>query len=315
LWEKPPPALRKAIAQALPFFTRAARAAADDKRPLLERVAAVRLLGYGPYVTAAPALKELLKPRNPGELQLAAVRALSLQTQVEVADSLLALWDGYSPGLRREVLEALFARPERVSTLVSAMEKQKVLAGQLEPFRVQQLRKHPNLDLRKRALKLLASQVAPDRQKVVEAYRAALRLKGDATRGKMVFKKNCSTCHRLQNVGVEVGPDLLAALRNKTPDTLLVDILDPSREVDPRYINYYVTTKAGRSFTGMISAETASSVTLRRAEKAEDTILRSDIDEIQATAKSLMPEELEKQLGKQDVADVIVYLLAVATAK
>jgi putative heme-binding domain-containing protein len=314
LWEKPPPALRKAIARALPFFTRAARAAGDDKRPLLERVAAVRLLGYGPYATAA-ALKELLKPRSPGELQLAAVRALSLQTQVGVADSLLASWDGYGPGLRREVLEALFARPERVSALVSAMEKQKVLAGQLEPFRLQQLRKHPNVDLRKRALKILAGQIAPDRQKVVEAYQAALRLKGDATRGKMVFKKNCSTCHRLQNVGVEVGPDLLSALRNKTPDTLLVDILDPSREVDPRYINYYVTTKAGRSFTGMMAAETASSVTLRRAEKAEDTILRSDIDEIQATAKSLMPEELEKQLGKQDVADVIVYLLAVAAAK
>jgi putative heme-binding domain-containing protein len=140
-------------------------------------------------------------------------------------------------------------------------------------------------------------------------------LKPDSAHGKEVFKKVCSTCHRLENEGVEVGPDLLSALRNKTPETLLVDILDPSREVDPRYLNYQIVTKAGRVFTGMIGSETASSLTLRRAEKAEDTILRTQIDEIQATGKSLMPEGLETQLSKQDLADVIAYLLSVAAPR
>ena len=76
-----------------------------------------------------------------------------------------------------------------------------------------------------------------------------------------------------------------------------------------------MTSKAGRVFTGMIAAETASSITLRRAERAEDTILRSQIDEIQATAKSVMPEGLETQLSKQDVADLITYLQAVAVPR
>jgi putative membrane-bound dehydrogenase-like protein len=315
LWERPPPALKEAVAKTLPFFKEAAQAARDGKRPAAERVAAARLLGHGPYATAGPVLKELLAPRNPSEVQMAAVRALSLHNRAQVADLLLAAWGSYSPLVRREVLEALFARPERLTVLLSAIEKKKVLGGQLEPFRVQQLRKHPNLKIRKRALTLLAGQVAPDRQKVVEAYQSALKLKADAKRGKQVFKKNCAICHRLENVGVEVGPDLLSALRTKTRETLLVDILDPSREVDPRYINYVVNTRAGRTFTGMIAADTGSSVTLRRAEKAEDTILRSQIDDIQATAKSLMPEELEKQMTKQDVADVIAYLLAVAARK
>jgi putative heme-binding domain-containing protein len=150
---------------------------------------------------------------------------------------------------------------------------------------------------------------------VVEEYKAALDLQGDAARGKAVFKKTCATCHRLENEGTEVGPDLLSALRNKTPETLLVDILDPSREVDPRYLNYQVITKQGRTFTGMIAAETASSITLRRAEKAEDTILRSQIEVIEATTKSVMPEGLEMQLSKQDLADVIAYLQAVAAPR
>ena len=91
----------------------------------------------------------------------------------------------------------------------------------------------------------------------------------------------------------------------------MLDILDPSREVDPRYQNYVVTTKKGQSLTGLIATETASSITLRRGEKAEDVLLRSQIDEISATGKSLMPDGLETQLSKQDLADLIDYLLTV----
>jgi len=187
----------------------------------------------------------------------------------------------------------LFARPNRISALLDAVEKKELSANQIEPARLEQLRNHKNAALRARAKKLLAGQVSADRRIILEDYQSVLDLKADAGRGKMVFKKNCATCHRLENEGVEVGPDLRSALRNKTKEGLLLDILDPSREVDPRFINYMVTTQGGRVFTGMIAAETASSLTLRRAEKAEDTILRSQVDEIRATAKSLMPDGLE----------------------
>jgi len=174
------------------------------------------------------------------------------------------------------------------------------------------LRKHPEPDLRKRAQTLLAGRAAPDRQKVIDDYRSVLDLKADPVKGKLVFKNVCSTCHRLEDVGTEVGPDLRAALGNKTPEGLLVDILDPSREVDPRYVNYIVSTKAGRILTGIIVGEGASSITLRRAQKEEDVILLKEIEEkdgLIATSKSLMPDELEKQLPKQDLADLIGYLI------
>jgi putative membrane-bound dehydrogenase-like protein len=311
LWEEPPPALKEAVAKALPFFKRAATTARDPKSSAADRIAAARLLGAGPYPLAAPALQECLAPQNSADLQLAAVRALSVHDSAKVPDVLLSGWGGYSPTVRREVLEALFQRPARLTALLDAIEAKKVLGGQIEPVRLEQLRRHPDAKLRQRAQKLLAGQTSADRRKVVEDYGAALELKGDTARGKAVFKKTCATCHRLENEGVEVGPDLLSALRNKSKEQLLSDVLDPSREVDPRYINYLVTTKAGRTFSGMIAAETASSLTLRRAEKAEDTILRTQIDDIQATAKSVMPEGLEMQLTKQDVADVIAYLQGV----
>jgi putative heme-binding domain-containing protein len=298
-----------------PFFEQAAATARNGKRPVAERLAAARFLGYGPFATAAPALQALLAPQSPAEVHLAAVRALGQHENTQVAALLLEPWASYGPAVRREVLEALFARPDRLEALLTAIEKKQVLAGQLEPARLEQLRKHPSAAVRKRAEKLLAGLATPDRRKVLDDYQGALDLKADADRGKAVFKKVCATCHRLENEGVEVGPDLLSALRNKSREQLLADILDPSREVDPRFINYVVVTRAGRSFTGLIAADTGASLTLRRAQKEEDVVLRADIEAIEATTKSVMPEGLEMQLSKQELADVIAYLRSVATPK
>jgi putative membrane-bound dehydrogenase-like protein len=315
LWNQPPEKLKAAIVKTLPFFEQAAATATNEKAVAMERGAAIELLGYGPSKSALPTLGRLLVPQVSSDLQLAAVRALSQHDQPETAKALLSPWASLSPAVRREVIEAIFARSSRIPELLAAVERKQVLAAQIEPARIQQLSKHPDAAVRQHAEKLLAGRAATDRKKVLDDYRAALDFTADKSRGKEVFKKNCATCHRLENVGIEVGPDLVSALRNKSAEQLLTDILDPSREVDPRYINYVVTTKAGRSFSGMIAAETASSVTLRRAEKAEDVILRNQIELLEATAKSLMPEGLEMQMSKQDVADVIVYLQAVATSK
>ncbi|GIW81610.1 MAG: cytochrome c [Gemmatales bacterium] len=311
LWEKPPDELRPVVVQARAIFAQAAKVAANPKTSLAARLDAVRLLGYGPYELASQAFRALLVPESPAEVQRAVIRSLALHDHPQVGQILLAHWPSYSPALRREVVEAVFARTDRLKYFLDAVEKKEILLGQLEPARRLQLEKHPQAEIRRRARKLLAGKASPSRQKVIDAYRAALELKGSAQRGKEVFKKNCAVCHRLEDVGVQVGADLLAALPNKTPEALLIDILDPSREVDPRFINYIVVTKAGKQLTGIIAEESATSVTIRRAEKAEDVVLRTQIDEIIATAKSIMPEELEKQLSQQDVADVIAYLLSV----
>jgi putative membrane-bound dehydrogenase-like protein len=310
LLEKPPQALKKAAGRLRPVFEETARTARSDGKPLAERIDAARLLGYGPYSVAGVPLQELLSPRVPPELQLAAIRALGRHEGPSVSRALLSAWPGYSPTVRRECLEALFARTDRLNALLDALEKKSVLVAHIEPARLELLRRHRDPAVRARARKILVGQVAPDRQKIVAAFREALDLKADRARGKMLFQKNCATCHRLQNVGFEVGADLNAALKNKTPEQLVIDILDPSREVDPRYQNYLLTTRKGQSLSGLIAAETASSITLRRGEKAEDVVLRTQIDDITATGKSLMPDGLEAQLKKQDLADLIEYLLS-----
>ncbi|MGL4550276.1 MAG: PVC-type heme-binding CxxCH protein [Gemmataceae bacterium] len=287
------------------LFAKASATAADRKRPAAERASAVRLLGYGPFDGLAALAPDLLSPRAAPEVQLAAVRALSGQAKPEVARLLLEGWPAAGPALRREMTEALFARPERVKALLDGIESKAVLPIQVEPARLAELRKTP------RGAKLLAGAVVPARAKVVAEYASALKLGSDAARGKMVFAKHCAACHRLEGVGVQVGAELLAALRNKTAEALLIDILDPSREVDPRYLAYQVRTKRGTTLSGIVSADTAASMTLKRGEGAEDTVLRGQIEAVESTGKSLMPDGFEVQIGKQEMADLIRYLLGV----
>jgi putative membrane-bound dehydrogenase-like protein len=283
-----------------------------DKVSEAERVAYVRLLGQGRFDLVGDALGELLSPQTPVAVQTAAIQALSLLNERAAVEAVLEAWPSLGPSARREAQEMLFARTDRLGLLLDALEKNRIPAMQLDPARRDLLLKHPDAALRSRAARLLAAQVPEDRKKVLEEYRVVLDLIGNPTAGKGVFKQHCASCHRLENEGIEVGPDLPSVLKTKAKETLLIDILDPSREVDPRYLNYVVRTVDGRLISGMIASETATSLILRRAEKAEDQLLRSDIEAIQATSKSLMPEGLEKQIKPQELADLIAYLLQTA---
>jgi hypothetical protein len=70
--------------------------------------------------------------------------------------------------------------------------------------------------------------------------------------------------------GHDVGPNLLS-ISNRTPDEVLANVLDPNREVAPNFQEYVVILDDGRVLTGIIAEETATSVTLRRAEAIEET--------------------------------------------
>ncbi len=138
-------------------------------------------------------------------------------------------------------------------------------------------------------------------------YLPSLAMKGDVTAGKAVFTRVCATCHRLDEMGFEVGPNL-GALKEKSPEALLISILDPNRAFESRYANFTVATTDGRLITGLVASETASSVTLRREDGKEDVVLRRDIEEMTASSKSLMPEGLEKELTPRDMANLIAFL-------
>lgn len=251
-------------------------------------------------------LAELLGPRRSPQVQKAALGRLRQGRGAKVAEALLGGWRSYGPGLRADVLEALLSRAEWSERLLGAVEEGKVAAGALDPGQQQRLRSHADASIRERAAKVFAA-AASDRQKVIEEYRAAARLKGDPRRGLEHFRKACASCHKLKGEGHEVGPDL-SAVSSKGFDELLVSILDPNQFVIPVYAGYLAVTKDGRELSGTVAAETPNSITLRLAGGAEEVILRADLRELRSSGLSLMPEGLEKALTAQDVADLVAYL-------
>src|SRR5206468_5371437 len=188
-----------------------------------------------------------------------------------------------------------------------AAERGEADVGQLDLTQRELLRTHRSEAIRTLAARLFGPQAVTTRSSVIDDYKPALRLAGDLKRGEKVYETNCAACHRLGGRGHAVGPDLSSAA-TKDLESILIDILDPNRFVPPNYVQYVVTDKGGRVFTGVIAGQTATSLTLRRQQGEADTILRGDVEELASTGKSLMPEGLEKTIDKQAMADLLAYV-------
>jgi putative heme-binding domain-containing protein len=292
-----------------PMLKQCREMASNPKAMEPDRIAAIEVLGRQPKDQDADLafLSQLLAPQNSAAIQSAALTGLGRMSGGRVADVLIAAWPSQSPGLKSQVLDLLLTHKEWQRKLMTALENNQIPPSQVDAARRLRLLENRDAAIRVASAKLFEGATNTDRQKVLREHRDVITMTGDSHRGKEAFAKRCSVCHRLQDVGFVVGPDL-AALANKSPEYLLTSILDPSKEVDSRYIEYVATTKAGRTFTGILASETATSITLKAQEGKEQVLLRADLDELQSTGKSLMPEGLEKDLTKQDLADVIAYL-------
>ncbi|MBI3863753.1 MAG: c-type cytochrome [Planctomycetia bacterium] len=287
----------------------AARLVVDARAGVSDRIQAAGMLGFGTFAAAKEPLFDCLDSRQPSDLQLAAIRTLAAFAEPEVGTRLLAGWGNYSPPVRTEVVEAMLSRPDRIPLLFDEIEKKTIGVAQISPVRRGRLMRHTDEAIRNRANILLAVDAPGPRGDVIRDYEQKLAtLKGDARRGLLAFERECATCHRLANKGQDVGPSL-ETIRHHAPRQVLTNILDPSREVSPAYVEYVVVTKEGRTATGIVSAETATSVTLRRANNVQETILRDNIEEIAGSGKSLMPDGMEQKIPPQEMANLLAFLL------
>ncbi len=286
----------------------AAKTALDDDGPLADRVAAVALWKGAPFDELAAVAAKLLDPRQPLDVQLAAVEALATAEDVRAADLLLQDWLSKTPKVQTAVLDAIFQRQNRLAKLLDAVQQGEVPSYSLDAARREQLQDNSDAEIRRRSRELLATQgVAKDRQEVLARYTEALTLPRDAGRGDVVFQRQCAKCHRVKEQGYVVGPDLANTIQ-RTDEMLVSDVLDPSNQLTAGYNSYTVVTEDGRIYTGVLAAESATHVTLRREEGKEDTILRKDVDEMAASRTSLMPEKVEQEIKPQEMVDLIAYL-------
>ncbi len=289
-------------------FSRYAELARSAEADLEKRLAAVEVLGAAPRLLFRRTLDELLDPRIPDALQVAVCRAWAGRQETDLVGTILTRWSQFTPNVREAVLEAVFVWEARVYELLSHLESGAIDLSELSALRRERLETFPDGAVRIR-FSLVASKASARPTEIPDAFRAALATKKapDLALGRTLFQKHCSTCHRAEEHGHAVGPDL-ASTQSHLTDVVLLDILRPSQKMSSGFDTYTVVTKQGTTQTGVVAAESPTSVTLRQAEGKDIVILRTNIARMQRSATSLMPDKLADELGPEGVAAVIAYL-------
>lgn len=215
---------------------------------------------------------------------------------------LLEGWDQRTPALRVQILETLLSNDAWTLALLKRPEAKSADAATRA-----RLMKHPKKNIANLAEKVFADSTSATRAVVVEKFKPALKLQGDAARGKTVFASVCISCHKLDGAGLELGPDLRSVAQHDA-EKLLNSILDPSAIIEPGFMAYHCTLKSGEQLYGVIATETSASLTLKMAGNLTKSVLRSDVASLKSAGISLMPEGLEAAMTPQSLADLIAYL-------
>lgn len=290
------------------FLERAATLASGDSTDPDARSVALRTLGLGSYDASAEPLGAALSTSNPTAVQIAAAKTLTGFDDPRAGQILFdrTRFAAYSPALREEVLDAALSDAVLTAVLVDALESGAVPVAALDSTRRRRLAGVRDEAVRARAEKLFGA-VSGDRAAVYERLKSAADLPGDPEQGRIAFRRECATCHRLDREGFAVGPDLFG-IRNQPKAAILLHILAPDHEITAGFGAYQVVTEDGRSFVGLLAADSPTSVTLRMPQGKEESFLRSEIELLVASKNSLMPSGFEKTVTEQEFSDLLAYL-------
>lgn len=283
-------------------------AARDEGLAEADREAALRLLrpGLGEDALVRETLAAMLDPRQPPAVVEAAAAAWIRGFPDESVARLLEAWGSFSPRLQLEVLDEFLERRELTRQLL-VEARQRSLTLPLDARRRQMLLGNPHPEVRELAEALLQRDPLSSRDAVLARYQQEMPASGDAERGRAVFQRSCAVCHQFEEMGHAVGP-ALAALENRSRENLLVAILDPNRAVESTYRDYQVETSDGLALSGILVEDTSVSLALLGPEARRVAVLRQQVERVQATERSLMPEGLERELSLQQMADLIAFL-------
>jgi putative heme-binding domain-containing protein len=254
-----------------------------------------------------PELARYLRPETEAALQTAALDALARSRSPEVPRILLEEWSQHGPATRASIVNVLLGRAEWALAFLETIEQHRVSPGDLPAAQRERLSQSQNATIHQRASAILPASRSADRAAVIERYRSTESLAGDAAKGAVVFKNICATCHSYLGNGNEVGPNI-GTYRTKAVQDFLVAILDPNAVVEPRFAAYTVELRDGRSLYGVISSESGNTLVLTQPGGLRESLLRSDVVALRASALSLMPEGLEQAINPQEMADLISYL-------
>jgi quinoprotein glucose dehydrogenase len=315
----------------------------DDAK---SRDAVLQTIGEAKLTSAVPILIEQLAAANDDAIKLGLIRTLGQLSERSTFKAVQPHVKSKDPAMRIEVLRALASidnlpardvaeqllsddeltvQREAVVTLGQSIEGARIvgkrfadkkLPRSLLPEVTESLRRfaskeHPDVnELLSRVVKggLLVSLEPAELKRVSEM----VRTQGDPVRGRNLYLNNkavgCISCHRLEGVGGNVGPDLTRVWDTLSLEKVMESMLDPSKEIKEGYQSYVATTKKGLTYSGLKVAHTAKELILKDATGKEIRIAADDLDGVVVSKTSLMPDDVVKHLSINEFIDLVSFL-------
>ncbi|WP_339727214.1 PQQ-dependent sugar dehydrogenase [uncultured Gimesia sp.] len=139
-----------------------------------------------------------------------------------------------------------------------------------------------------------------------------LSVQGDAREGKKLFFEmaglQCRNCHRVHQYGKELGPDLTQIGKKLARSELLENIVQPSKKIDEKYYTHVVELRSGKVHTGLLVKKDDTGITLRDSKNELLQIPQNEIESVVVQKKSIMPEQLFRDLTAEQAAHLLAYL-------
>ncbi len=267
------------------------------------------------------AIRQLSVQRHPGLLRLLrekirqestrteAIRAMSGYDDMALAEFLLSQFSLYEHHHKMEVLQTLSSRSSYGWLLASAIKDGSIDRKEIPAYIAVQLRRVvgngfveiwgpiDRIDAVKQASYSRYSRM----------FNEAALSQADIFNGRQVYERSCAVCHKMNNLGGDLGPDLTGSNRTNL-NYLLQNIIDPSAELQDDYRMVYASLSDGRTVAGNISVQNDQSITLKTIGQEKLVIPRSSIVSMEISDQSMMPEGLLENLSEADAIDLMAFL-------
>src|SRR5262249_12623379 len=217
--------------------------------------------------------------------------------------------DGVSDEVLQQRLEPLLTSTSSALQLVHAVD---AMPAKVRDAAVARATKLENPDIRDLFERFLPEDQRVKRLGNIIKPEQILAIPGDIERGRKLFFEalsvQCRNCHRIGGKGTEVGPDLDQIGKKYERAKILENILEPSKEIDAKYLTYLLETKKGLVYSGLLISKDTNKVVLKDEKAKLIEVPATDVEVLTPQQKSLMPELLLRDLTAEQVADLTAFL-------
>jgi putative membrane-bound dehydrogenase-like protein len=236
-------------------------------------------------------------------------RALGSAPDRAVSEMLAGLVrdDGRTLAARKAAVRAMAKSTSGANALLG-MIRNGALGADLKSVAASELHVSTDAKVRSDAAELMPLPPTKDGQ-ALPPIAKLMQMKGDASRGREVYKSVCLQCHQIGNEGTNFGPPLTEIGDKLSRNPMYTAILYPSAGIEHNYEGQIVKIKGGDELVGIIQSETADELQLRIAGGIVTPLKKSDIVSRRVQKESIMPEDMQKGMTVQELVDLVDYLM------